>query len=199
MKPWLLNILACPIDKHHPLEAHFFTWEMSDEEIKNNAENVGGSSPEEEKNYKQLAKQLMDGTISPPAMKNITDSSKSQITRGLLTSALEALTNIEVTGGKGENELFYGYSQNIDALNRFMHLLEVGTGLLICPKCGRWYPIGSAVETIPEMLPDNLRERNRDLEWMEKWSHLIPSKVLEEGIPYNLKQKKNTSNYNEFL
>ncbi len=52
----------------------------------------------------------------------------------------------------------------------------------------RAYPIGSTVETIPEMLPDDLMEIDRDLEWMEKWSHLIPTDVLDEGNPYNLKQ-----------
>ena len=188
MKPWLLNILACPIDKHHPLEAHFFTWETPEEEIKNNAENAGTPSSEHEKNYKQLAKQLTDGTISPPAIKNITDSSESQGSKSLLTGAIDAIASFDGTGDKSEKELLDEYPQDIDALNRFMHLLEVDAGLLVCPECGRWYPIGSAVETIPEMLPDDLREKDRDLEWMEKWSHLIPAKVLEEGTPYHIRQ-----------
>ena len=79
------------------------------------------------------------------------------------------------------------HPKDIDSLNRYLHRLEVDAGLLVCPECGRWYPIGSAVETIPEMLPDDLREKDRDLEWMEKWSHLIPANVLEEGKPYNIK------------
>jgi uncharacterized protein YbaR (Trm112 family) len=185
MKPWLLNILACPIDKHHPLEAHFFTWETPEEEIKLNAENAGKPSSEYEKNYKQLAKQLNDGTISPPAIMNITDSSESQSSKSLLTGAHDAITGIKRASEKSEKELLEEYPQGIDSLNRYMHLLEVDAGLLVCPECGRWYPIGSAVETIPEMLPDGLREEERDLEWMEKWSYLIPVKVLEDGKPYS--------------
>jgi len=189
MKPWLLNILACPIDKHHPLEAHFFTWETSEEKIDGNADSAGTPSSEHEKNYKQMAKQLTDGTISPPAIKNIKDSSESQGSKSLLAGALDALAGIGDTDSKSEADVLKEYPTEIDALNKYMHLLEVDAGLLVCPECGRWYPIGSAVETIPEMLPDDLREKERDLEWMEKWSHLIPEKVLGEGKPYSTKSQ----------
>ena len=185
MKPWILNILACPIDKHHPLEAYFYTWDTPEDEIKKNTENIGIASSKHEKNYQQLAKQLTDGTISSPAISNITDSTKSQSSKKLLIGALDALSSIGKVGDKSEEELLIEHLKEIDSLNRFMHLLEVDVGLLVCPKCGRWYPIGSAVETIPEMLPDELREKERDLEWMEKWSHVIPDKVLEEGNPYS--------------
>ena len=188
MKPWLLNILACPIDKHHPLEAHFFSWETPEEENKKNADSAGTPSSEHKKNYKQLAKQLTDGTISLPAIKNITDSSESQSSKSLLAGALDAIASIGGTGEKSEKDILGQHPQEVDALNRYLHLLEVDAGLLVCPECGRWYPIGSAVETIPEMLPDDLREKDRDLEWMEKWNHLIPASVLEEGKPYNIKQ-----------
>ena len=100
MKPWLLNILACPIDKHHPLEAHFFTWETPEEEIEKNTDNAGTPSSEHEKNYKQLAKQLTDSTISPPAIKNITDSSGSPGSKSLLTGALDAIARIGGTSDK---------------------------------------------------------------------------------------------------
>ena len=190
MKPWLLNILACPIDKHHPLEAHVFTWETPEADIEKNAENAGTPSSEHEKNYKQLAKQLKDGTISPPAIQNIMDSSESENSKSLLKGALDAIAGIEGAGEKSEKEILEAYPEEIDALNRYLHLLEVDAGLLVCPECGRWYPIGSAVETIPEMLPDDLREKDRDLEWMEKWSHLIPSNVIEEGNPYNIKKEE---------
>ena len=75
---------------------------------------------------------------------------------------------------------------DVDALYRFLNLVELDAGLLVCPECGRWYPIGSAVETIPEMLPDDLREKERDLEWLERWRGLVPSQTIEGGKPYNL-------------
>ena len=113
---------------------------------------------------------------------------ESEGSKSLLMGALDAIARLEETSDEGEKELLKEHPQDIDSLNRYLHRLEVDAGLLICPECGRWYPIGSAVETIPEMLPDDLREKDRDLEWMEKWSHLIPANVLEEGKPYNIKQ-----------
>ncbi|HID17651.1 TPA: Trm112 family protein [Candidatus Bathyarchaeota archaeon] len=60
---------------------------------------------------------------------------------------------------------------------------EVEEGLILCPSCGRWYPI---IEEIPHMLPDELRDKEEDLSFLEKWKEKIPRKVLEEGKPYSL-------------
>jgi len=80
----LLDILACPIDKHHPLDAHFFTW------------------------------------VTPA---------------------------------------------------------EVESGILFCPACGRWYPIGNKVKTVPELYPDFLRDREQETKWFNEWRHLIPENI----------------------
>ena len=186
MKPWLLNILACPIDKHHPLEARFFSWETTEEEMEKIASEAGLPSKHFKKNYEHLAKQLVDGTISPPAIRNVEDSSGSNSSKGLLAVAVDAVARLEQVTDEGEEVLLRDYVQDVDALYRFLNLVEVDAGLLVCPECGRWYPIGSAVETIPEMLPDDLREKERDLEWLEKWRELIPEPVLEGGKPFNL-------------
>lgn len=84
MNPELLNILACPIDKHYPLEPQFFTWKTP---------------------------------------------------------------------------------------------TEVNEGILYCSKCERWYPIGSTIETIPELLPDELRDKEQDFKWFTKWKNMIPKKI----------------------
>ncbi|MEM1538645.1 MAG: Trm112 family protein [Candidatus Nezhaarchaeales archaeon] len=60
---------------------------------------------------------------------------------------------------------------------------EVAEGILICTKCGRWYPI---MEEIPRMLPDELREAKEDLEFLKKYKDKTPKWVLEEGKPFNL-------------
>jgi len=39
---------------------------------------------------------------------------------------------------------------------------EIEEGILICSNCNRWYPI---IETIPHMLPDDLREEKDDLSY----------------------------------
>jgi len=138
------------------------------------------------KNYQHIAKQLLDGTISPQAMRSATDDSGSVNSQALLAVALDALARLEKLTDACEEDFLRDFLEDIDALYRFCNLIEVKEGLLVCPECGRWYPIGSAVETIPEMLPDDLREKERDIEWLTKWKEKIPKVVLEQGKPFTL-------------
>ena len=186
MKPWLLNILACPIDKHHPLEARLLSWETSAEELRKIASEAGEPSSHFQKSYKHLSKQLKDGTISPAAMRAVEDMTGSEDSARLLALAKEAMGRLEQILDPSEEELLRDFPEDIDRLYRFLNLVEVDAGLLVCPECDRWYPIGSAVETIPELLPDDLRERDRDLAWLERWREQVPTSVLERGKPFNL-------------
>jgi uncharacterized protein YbaR (Trm112 family) len=61
---------------------------------------------------------------------------------------------------------------------------EIDEGLLICKNCNRWYPI---IESIPHMLPDELRDEREDLEFLKKWEEKVPEPVLRNGKPFNLK------------
>jgi len=63
---------------------------------------------------------------------------------------------------------------------------EIKEGLILCPKCLRWFPIR---EEIPEMLPDELRKQNEDLYFLKKWQDKVPKSVLSEGKPFNLHGK----------
>ncbi len=60
---------------------------------------------------------------------------------------------------------------------------EIISAMLICEKCNRWYPV---IEEIPILLPDELRNKNEDIEFLQKYRDKIPKKILEEGIPFNL-------------
>lgn len=62
---------------------------------------------------------------------------------------------------------------------------EIVEGLVVCPKCLRWYPI---IDGIPHMLLDKSRERmcDVDLVFLKKWEDRIPAKILIEGKPSNL-------------
>ena len=186
MKPWLLNLLACPIDKHHPLKAWFFKWETPEEELRSLSSKAGVPAESYEAGYRQLAKQLLDGTISPEAIRAITDLTGCEASMRLLQGALEALDRLTDAMDRSEEELLKEFREEIDRLYRFLNLTEVEVGLLYCPKCGRWYPIGSSVESVPELLPDELRDRERDLSWMERWRELIPREIVEGGKPFNL-------------
>jgi uncharacterized protein YbaR (Trm112 family) len=61
---------------------------------------------------------------------------------------------------------------------------EIVDGMLICSKCLRWYPIRNE---IPELLPDNLRKKRIEVEFLKNWKEKIPKEILSEGKPYNLK------------
>lgn len=60
---------------------------------------------------------------------------------------------------------------------------EIVEGMIVCPKCLRWYPIR---DEIPEMLPDELRNMRDEIEFLKKWRERVPEKILLEGKPFNL-------------
>ena len=71
-------------------------------------------------------------------------------------------------------------------LHVFAEKEEIVDGLIVCPKCSRWYPIR---EEIPEMLPDELRDEKDELPFLEKWKSKIPEIILTEGKPFHLKAR----------
>ena len=56
-------------------------------------------------------------------------------------------------------------------------------GVLFCNSCLRFYPI---VEEIPIILPDELRDKNNDLEILKKWAESLPDKVIKRSLPWHL-------------
>lgn len=184
LKPWLLNVLACPIDKHHPLEAYFYKWETSEEELDKINKEAGKPSQYFSKQYAHLAKQIADGTISSSSVKAIKDQTESNHTLELLADAVKFIDRLAFEEDASEKALLSKYPEGIDVLYRYLNLIEVEEGLLRCPACGRWYPIGNSVETIPELMPDDLRDEEKDLEWLSKWDEKIPDSVKTEGKPF---------------
>ena len=59
----------------------------------------------------------------------------------------------------------------------------VSEGVIFCPKCSRFYPV---IEEIPIMLPDELRDKNQDIEFLKKYKNTLPSKIVSEGLPWHL-------------
>jgi len=56
-------------------------------------------------------------------------------------------------------------------------------GVLFCSQCSRFYPI---IEEIPVMLPDELRDKEKDIQFLQKWHEKIPSKIIKNGHPWHL-------------
>jgi len=84
-------------------------------------------------------------------------------------------------------ELYCGLNQKyIKELNELRceecFKLEIVEGLLYCKNCGRWYPI---IEEIPHMLPDELRNKKEDLEFLKKYKDRLPEEITLRGKPFN--------------
>lgn len=56
-------------------------------------------------------------------------------------------------------------------------------GVLFCSQCSRFYPI---IEEIPVMLPDELRDKEKDIQFLQKWHEKIPNKIIKNGHPWHL-------------
>ena len=60
---------------------------------------------------------------------------------------------------------------------------DVVDGVLVCPECGRYYPI---LGEVPVMLPDEMRNKKDDLAFLEKWKSKLPDSVVHGGKPWSL-------------
>ncbi|CAE6493629.1 Trm112 family protein [Candidatus Nitrosotenuis uzonensis] len=56
-------------------------------------------------------------------------------------------------------------------------------GSLYCTNCDRFYPI---IEEIPIMLPDELRDKNQDIVFLEKHKNSLPQKIIKDAKPWHL-------------
>jgi len=202
MKLWLLDILACPIEgcKSYPLKLKIFTWEtekkafqkanddlekkdpaflkkelknritISQSESKPSIEDEMTKEPVPLEEYLKIFSEKLD------ILKTVEDLSESPSAQ-LLKKALDMKKKLPSTLTPELNTYIY-------VLNWILYRAEVEEGIILCDKCGRWYPI---IETIPHMLPDDLREEKEDKTFLEKWKNKIPKKVLDQGKPFNLK------------
>ncbi|MBA4452322.1 MAG: Trm112 family protein, partial [Nitrosopumilaceae archaeon] len=53
-------------------------------------------------------------------------------------------------------------------------------GVLVCTKCSRFFPI---IEEIPIMLPDELRDKKLEIDFLKKYKDEIPEKISKSGVP----------------
>lgn len=56
-------------------------------------------------------------------------------------------------------------------------------GILFCNTCMRFYPI---MDEIPIILPDDLRDKSRDLEFLKKHIKSLPKKIIQNSLPWHL-------------
>ena len=59
----------------------------------------------------------------------------------------------------------------------------VSEGALFCLKCSRFFPI---IEEIPIMLPDELRDKKQEMEFLKKYKDTLPEKIITKANPWHL-------------
>ncbi|MDX1596647.1 MAG: Trm112 family protein [Nitrosopumilaceae archaeon] len=59
----------------------------------------------------------------------------------------------------------------------------ISEGALYCTECSRFYPI---IEEIPIMLPDDLRDKKQDIEFLKNNKDKLPEKITESASPWHL-------------
>ena len=59
----------------------------------------------------------------------------------------------------------------------------ISEGVLFCQKCSRFYPI---IEEIPIMLPDELRDKKQEMEFLENFKDKLPEKIITKANPWHL-------------
>ena len=56
-------------------------------------------------------------------------------------------------------------------------------GALFCQNCSRFYPI---IEEIPILLPDELRNKKQDLDFLKNNLAKLPDKIIKQASPWHL-------------
>jgi uncharacterized protein YbaR (Trm112 family) len=59
----------------------------------------------------------------------------------------------------------------------------ISEGVLFCTRCSRFYPI---IEEIPIMLPDELRDKKQEMEFLKNNKNSLPEKIITKANPWHL-------------
>ena len=60
---------------------------------------------------------------------------------------------------------------------------KITDGALYCQKCSRFFLI---VDEIPIMLPDELRDKKQEIEFLKRNIKELPEKIVKQGSPWHL-------------
>ena len=202
MKPWMFDILACPIDKHFPLKLYIFSFENKQEEFQSIIDIYENKDIDIVRNEKII--EIFDENEEIFLKDNIIiEKTKLKPYLELILSSLNEFENIfDKTTNKLSKKCFkiissdlksklIDFSKNpnlnhLDSIlpelffvNKIKLDLEIETGILFCDKCKRWYPI---IETIPQMLPDKYRDEKYEIEFLENNKNLLDEEFFNQDL-----------------
>jgi len=207
MKPWLFDILACPIDKHFPLDLYIFSLETDINQIqqfiqthkerklsKIKKENII-QIIEEKGNFKikdaivlqktPIKEYLSTILESIGELSNFTDKTEKKIVKSCVDLiSTEVKEKIEQISADAKINQIEEVLPELYLINKFKLEIEIKSGLLFCKKCNRWYPI---IDTIPQMLPDEYRDEKKELQFLKSKKNLLDSEFINQDLkPFNL-------------
>jgi len=207
MKPWLLDILACPIDKKYPLQLYIFSFENPKEIFSSILEIAKYNDLKRIKSENVVKTSQVDGQL------NVQDDIVLEKTPvlsylDLIKRSLDELESVvDLTEIKSSKTLLnyirsdiYKKIENsskilpkndlddilpeLVIINKYKFEIEIDTGILFCPECKRWFPI---IDTIPQMLPDDYRDEKLELEFLKNNKNLLDEKFLQQDLkPFKL-------------
>lgn len=207
MKPWLFDILACPIDKHFPLKLYIFSFETGPDEFESffnvyDNRDIGQIKKEE------IIKIQTDNENSYIKDNVIIETTPIEVYIDLIISSITELNNIvdkspyDISKKSFElvkmdiKQKLIVFSKNIKKdkideilpelyfINKLKIETEIDSGILLCEKCYRWFPI---IDTIPQMLPDEYRDEKKDIEFLQTNKNLLDKKFLKQDLkPFNI-------------
>lgn len=207
MKPWLFDILACPIDKNYPLKLYIFSYENELEEfrsilnlfttrdlnlIKN--EKIFEISYEENEIFlkdnviieKTILKSYLDLTISSLIeFENVFDKTPNKLSKKCFELVNSDIKSRIIDFSKNPNiKSLDNILPELYMINKIKLDFEIKSGILLCTECKRWYPI---IDTIPQMLPDKYRNEKNEIEFLENHKNLLDEEFFNQDLkPFNI-------------
>ncbi len=207
MKPWLFDILACPIDKHFPLELYIFSFGTKEDEFQSFVNNYKNRDIEivKKEDIIEMNRENDDLFIKDNI---IIEISPIQKYLELIISSINEFDFIYDNSSNKASKICFNiikneikkkiktYSKNIQLdkietllpelffVNKIKLETEIESGLLFCPKCKRWFPIR---DSIPQMLPDEYRNENEEIDFLKLNSKLLGEKFFKHDLkPFNI-------------
>ncbi|TFG29900.1 MAG: hypothetical protein EU532_02240 [Promethearchaeota archaeon] len=207
MKPWLFDILACPIDKHFPLKLYIFAYETKQSEfeiflnvyenrdlVQIQKEEIIKIIEEDEKYYirdniiieKNLIEDYLNLLLSSiNELENIIDKSPYEFSKkcyDLIKTKIKQ--NIIEFSHKINIKTIEQILPELYFINKIKIDIEIDSGILLCEQCHRWFPI---IQTIPQMLPDEYRDADKELEFLENNKNLLDENFFHQDLkPFNI-------------
>ncbi|MFX0024967.1 MAG: Trm112 family protein [Candidatus Hermodarchaeota archaeon] len=207
MKPWLFDILACPIDKHFPLELFIFSFGTSEDEFQLFVNNYKKRDLEivKKENIIEIYRENDNLFVKDNI---IIEQTPIQKYLELISLSINELDFIHDKSSNKASKICFNiikneikkkiinYSKNIKLdkietllpefifINKIKLETEIESGLLFCPRCKRWFPIR---DSIPQMLPDEYRNENEEIDFLKLNSKLLGEKFFKHDLkPFNI-------------